>query len=251
MSLFDTIEKMTGSKIIGKAEDKLAKKPNCKQVDGYCQYIKVNMDRIDKTIAELEIETKALVEQIQEKKGVKLSLREKSDLRKTKDKAGENLEYLYLIRDFFAVLTKNASGLMLKNEELMLVSKFAPYFDGVPVLEMDDDEDRDDSVLDTFKEVWRESKEAFFRPSKAQTALTLTSIWSVIRTKSKNTLCPMWTVPLKASIVLCPSRKSLQLLLQGLLRPVFRRCPPRKRSALTATQGWLGMRNSARSAANL
>ena len=166
MSLFDTIEKMTGSKIIGKAEDKLAKKPNCKQVDGYCQYIKVNMDRIDKTIAELEIETKALVEQIQEKKGVKLSLREKSDLRKTKDKAGENLEYLYLIRDFFAILTKNASGLILKNEELMLVSEFAPYFDGVPVLEMDDDEDRDDSVLDTFKEVWQESKEAFFSSLK-------------------------------------------------------------------------------------
>lgn len=117
-------------------------------------------------IAELEIETKALVGQIQVKKGVKLSFREKGDLRKIKSKANKNLEYLYLIRDFFTTLAKNASGLILKNEELLLVTKFAPYFDGVPVLDIDDDEDSDDSVLGAFKEVGQELKEAFISSKK-------------------------------------------------------------------------------------
>ena len=70
------------------------------------------------------------------------------------------------MRDFFTALAKNASGLILKNEELMLVIKFAPYFDGVPVLDIDDDEDSDDSVLGAFKEVGQELKEAFISSKK-------------------------------------------------------------------------------------
>jgi len=86
--------------------------------------------------------------------------------KKVKEKANKNLEYLYLIRDFFTALAKNASGLILKNEELMLVTKFAPYFDGVPVLDVDDDEDSDDSVLGAFKEVGQELREAFISSKK-------------------------------------------------------------------------------------
>ena len=37
----------------------------------------------------------------------------------------------------------------------MFVSKFAPYFDGIPVLDMDD-EDSDDSILGEFKEIGQE-----------------------------------------------------------------------------------------------
>ena len=48
----------------------------------------------------------------------------------------------------------------------MLVTKFAPYFDGVPVLDVDDDEDSDDSVLGAFKEVGQELKEAFISSKK-------------------------------------------------------------------------------------
>lgn len=166
MSLFGVIGKMTSSKIVEKVEDELKKKQNCEQTRGYCKYIKVNMIRIRKTLAELEIETKALIDHIQAKKGIKLSFREKGDFKKSKDKANENLEYLYLIRDFFITLAKNASGLILKNEELMLVTKFAPYFDGVPVLDIDDDEDSDDSLLGTFKEVGQDLKEAFISSKK-------------------------------------------------------------------------------------
>lgn len=166
MGIFGVIGKMAGSKIVEKVEDELTKKQNREQTSGYCKYIKTNLDRVSKMIAELENETKTLVEQIQAKKGVKLSFREKGDFRKTKEKANKNLEYLYLARDFFTTLAKNASGLILKNEELMLVTKFAPYFDGVPVLDVDDDEDSDDSVLGAFKEVGQELKETFISSKK-------------------------------------------------------------------------------------
>lgn len=166
MGIFGVIGKMAGSKIVDKVEDELTKKQNREQTSGYCKYIKTNLVRISKMIADLENETKTLIEQIQANKGVKLSFREKGDFRKTKEKANKNLEYLYLVRDFFNALAKNASGLILKNEELMLVTKFAPYFDGVPVLDVDDDEDSDDSVLGAFKEVGQELKEAFISSKK-------------------------------------------------------------------------------------
>lgn len=166
MGIFGVIGKMAGSKIVDKVEDELTKKQNREQTSGYCKYIKTNLVRISKMIADLENETKTLIEQIQANKGVKLSFREKGDFRKTKEKANKNLEYLYLVRDFFTALAKNASGLILKNEELMLVTKFALYFDGVPVLDVDDDEDSDDSVLGAFKEVGQELKEAFISSKK-------------------------------------------------------------------------------------
>lgn len=166
MGILGVIGQMAGSKIVDKVEDELTKKQNREQTSGYCKYIKTNLVRISKMIADLENETKTLIEQIQANKGVKLSFREKGDFRKTKEKANKNLEYLYLVRDFFTALAKNASGLILKNEELMLVTKFAPYFDGVPVLDVDDDEDSDDSVLGAFKEVGQELKEAFISSKK-------------------------------------------------------------------------------------
>lgn len=124
------------------------------------------MARISSMIAELDGETRALIAKVNASKGVKLSFKEKGEFRKTKEKAEKSLTYMYLARDFFTTLAKNASGLILKNEELMLVVKFAPYFDGVPVLDIDDDEDSDDSVLGAFKEVGQELKEAFISSKK-------------------------------------------------------------------------------------
>ena len=68
-------------------------------------------------------------------------------------------------RDFFTALSKNATGIALQNEELLLVSKFAPYFDGVPVLDMAD-EDRDDSLWGEVKEIGQELKSAFVSSKK-------------------------------------------------------------------------------------
>ncbi len=166
MGLLNAIGKMAGSKIVEKVEDEFAKKQNREQTGGYCKYIKSNLARVSQMITELKIETETLVGQIQVMKGVKLPFREKGNFRNTKDKANKNLKYLYLIQDFFTALAKNASGLILKNEELMLVTKFAPYFDGVPVLDINDDEDSDYSVLGTFKEVGQELKEVFISSKK-------------------------------------------------------------------------------------
>lgn len=94
-----------------------------------------------------------------------MSFREKGDLRKIKEKANKNLQYLYLSRDFFIALSKNASGIALQSEELTLVTKFAPYFDGVPVLDVEDESD--ESVLGAFKEIGRELRSAFISAPKA------------------------------------------------------------------------------------
>lgn len=159
MGLFNAIGKMTGSKTAKKQEIELTNKQNSDQTIVYCNYIYTNMDRISKMIVELEIDTKELIDQIRTKKGTKLSFKEKGDIRKAKAKASRNLEYLYLIRDFFTALAKNRSGFLLKNEELILVARFAPYFDGVPVLNIEDDDDI--SVLETFKQVDQEATNVF------------------------------------------------------------------------------------------
>lgn len=166
MGIFGALGKMAGSKVIEKVEDELTKKQNREQTSGYCNYIKNNMARICGLIAELESETRTLVDKVNASKGLKLSFKEKGEYRKIKEKAEKSLTYMYLVRDFFTALAKNASGLILKNEELMLVIKFAPYFDGVPVLDIDDYEDSDDSVLGAFKEVGQELKEAFISSKK-------------------------------------------------------------------------------------
>lgn len=169
MGLFGAIGKIAGSKVAEKVEGELAKKQNREQTSSYCNYIKNNMVRVCKLISDLQTETRALIEQVSESKGVKLSFKEKGNIRKVKEKLNKNFEYLYLTRDFFTALAKNSSGLVLKNEELMLVTKFAPFFDGVPVLDIDDDEDSDDSVLGAFKEVGQELKEAFISSKKSST----------------------------------------------------------------------------------
>ncbi|MBQ2875812.1 MAG: zinc ribbon domain-containing protein [Clostridia bacterium] len=171
MGLFGMIGKMAGSKVVEKVEDELTKKQNDEQTSKYCTYIKNNIIRICKLVADLQNDTKTLISEISASKGIRMSFKEKGDLRKTKDKANINLKYLYLSRDFFTALSKNASGLALQNEELMLVTKFAPYFDGVPVLDMGD-EDSDESVLGAFKEVGRELMSAFVSSKKSSKHFT-------------------------------------------------------------------------------
>lgn len=166
MGILGALGKMAGSKVIEKVEDELTKKQNREQTSGYCNYIKTNMARVCSSIADLESETQTLIDKVTALKGVKLSFKEKGEFRKTKEKAEKSLTYMYLARDFFTTLAKNASGLILKNEELMLVVKFAPYFDGVPVLDIDDDEDSDDSLLGEFKEIGQEFKEMFISSKK-------------------------------------------------------------------------------------
>lgn len=165
MGLFDILGKKNGSKPTEALDEEAIKRQNRAQTSQYCDYIKSNFARVSKLLSDLKNDTQELVSQISAKKGVKMSFREKGDLRKVKDKANKNLQYLYLSRDFFTTLAKNASGISLQSEELTLVTKFAPYFDGVPVLDVEDD--ADESVLDAFKEVGRELRSAFISSPKA------------------------------------------------------------------------------------
>ncbi len=124
MSLFGTLGKMAGSKVLEKVGNELTKKQNQEQSLGYCNYIKTNLVCICKLIGEMEGETKSLISNVSSMKGIKMSFKEKGEFRKVKDKAEKNLKYLYLTRDFFTALSKNASGLTLTNEEqLHLLNK--------------------------------------------------------------------------------------------------------------------------------
>lgn len=188
MGIFGAIGKMAGTKIIEKVDDELVKKQNREQTMSYCKYIKNNLAHICQITVDLENETKTIVTQISSVEGVKLAFREKLELRKNKDKVNKNLKYMYLIRDFFNILAKNLSGLMLKNEELMLVIKFAPYFDDIPVLDVDDNYN-DDSVVGAFKEVGKELRLAFVSSKKSQHILYLRSIYIGIHAKLQNIYC--------------------------------------------------------------
>lgn len=169
MGLFGKIGKIAGSTVVKKVEDELTKKQNREQTKKYCYYIHNNINRICIQVEDLSKETKNIINEINSRKGAKLSFKEKGEIRKLKENAIDNLQYLYLIRDFFTVLAKNTSGIALENEELMLVTKFSPYFDGVPVMDIDN-EDVDDSILGTFKEVGKDIMSVFVSPKKSSSS---------------------------------------------------------------------------------
>ncbi|MBQ4324595.1 MAG: zinc ribbon domain-containing protein [Clostridia bacterium] len=157
MGLIGMIGKMAGSKVVKKVENELVKKQNREQTSKYFNYIKNNLARICALLTNLRNETQLLVDQISSTKGLRIPFKERGEIKKTKEKATKNLQYLYLSRDFFTALSKNASGIALQNEELMLVSKFAPFFDGVPILDLRDNED-DESLLDELKSLFISTK---------------------------------------------------------------------------------------------
>ena len=152
MSIIKMIGKIAGSNVIQKVENEITKKQNREQTSKYCTYIRSNITRICKSISCLRAETIDLIGQFTRMQSTRISFREKTTLKNLKENTYTNLRYLYLTRDFFTALSKNASGLALQNEELMLVIKFAPFFDGVPVLEFNDS-DEDDSIFGQLREI--------------------------------------------------------------------------------------------------
>ena len=165
MGLIGIIGKVAGSKVVEKVEDELTKRQNREQTSKYCDYMKNNIVRINKFLGDLKNETGILVDEISVSKGFKFSLKEAGKIKNIKKKAKTNLQYLYLSRDFFALLTKNASGIILQNEEMMLIKKFAPYFDGAPVLDLD--EEKDDSIVGALNEIKEEFMSAIISNKKS------------------------------------------------------------------------------------
>lgn len=189
MGLIKMIGKMTASKVVNKIEDEITKKQNCEQTKKYCIYINNNIVRVYKQINDLLSETKNVINNISSKNNIKSFFKERSELKKNKEKAITNLKYLYLARDFFTALSKNASEIELNNEELMLVIKFAPYFDGSPVLKLAEEE-KDDSIVGAFKEMGKELKDAFVSSKKRPTDFNFEEYLNRYEEKIKEYIVP-------------------------------------------------------------
>lgn len=162
MGILGMIGKMAGAKLMETMEhqsandSELTEEKKFEQISNYCKYFMRNVVSVRKRIAVLKTETTTRIEQIQND--------EPSFSEENGEIIDRNLKYLYLIRDFFIVLTKHACGLMLKDEEWRLVTEFAPFFDGATVLEpvdteKDNKDKEDDSLLGTIKKIGRELNE--------------------------------------------------------------------------------------------
>lgn len=135
-------------------------------VGGYLEFIKNNFDTIQNVILSLKSDIEMSIAKIHGVEGAKLTLKEKGQLKKEKSSCQEKLKYLYLSKDFLVYLSKYASGIDLNKEQSSLIVKFAMYFDGVQVIEIEEygDEDDDDSLIGAFKEITNEFKGVFYKP---------------------------------------------------------------------------------------
>lgn len=128
-------------------------------------YAKNNFESMREKVSSLYNETSELINKINDLKSHRLSRDEKKQLLEAQEEAPEKLEYLYLAKDYFIFLNRLANGMALKNEQMLLLVKFGPFFDGVDVLS-DEDEDADYSLLADFKEIGRDFKEMFISSKK-------------------------------------------------------------------------------------
>src|SRR5690606_2592062 len=113
----------------------------------------------------LKIDVEDALNRIEKIEKSKLSYKEKGQLKKDKNECQTKLEYLYLTKDYLSNLVKYATGIALNQEQVSLIVKIAPYFDGVHVLDIEygyeDGDDDDDSLLGAFKETADEFKSIF------------------------------------------------------------------------------------------
>ena len=129
-------------------------------------YAKNNYESLCEKVSSLYNETSELITVINDLKSRKLSKAEKKQLVEAQEEASENLEYLYLAKDYFIFLARLANGMALKNEQMLLLVKFGAFFDGVDVLSDEDNEDVDNSLIANFKEIGRDFKEKFVSSKK-------------------------------------------------------------------------------------
>lgn len=107
------------------------------QAKALVRYTINNIEQFRNIVYSLERKTKILIEKIFDNENGKLSFDEKRELKKIKNEAKEKLQYLYLCRDYFVYLSKLASDITLKKVEYNFIVKFAPFFDGKKVIELE------------------------------------------------------------------------------------------------------------------
>lgn len=160
------IVKVASSKITSHSTEKNSKD----QTDNYCNYIKNNIVRVCKKLSDLKDETQNSINEISSMKTSQLILKKmKGDYNIIREKIDINLQYLYLSRDFFNILSKHQSGISLSDEEKMLIIRFSPYFDDIPVLEGE----KDNSILGEFIEIKEELLSEFISSKKDIANFTL------------------------------------------------------------------------------
>lgn len=130
-------------------------------------YAKTNYESMCERVSSLYARTAELIDTINDLKTRKLSKEEKRELTEANEEVPENLDNLYLIKDYFIFLTRLANGMSLNNEQLLLIVKFGAFFDGVDVLSAEDDEeDVDYSLLADIKDIGRNFKKMFVSSTK-------------------------------------------------------------------------------------
>ncbi|MCR5349817.1 MAG: zinc-ribbon domain-containing protein [Acholeplasmatales bacterium] len=131
------------------------------------KHIRENAEMYISAIEPLLEETTDLVKTINEMQGNKLKLTEKFKLSKIKNKATENLEYLYLAKEWLSLLDRTSTGIKLSYMQSQFIYKFSPFFDGRKVLTYDDSEyEEDDSIWGDIKESFSDIKEFFVSSEK-------------------------------------------------------------------------------------
>lgn len=144
----------------------LANRASMEEAKNYLNYAIKKYSLFSKDVNSLVESTNKLLAFIKSKENEKLGFKEKGEARKKKEEASNNIKYLYMIREFFGILTKMGHGLSLKTNDYLFVIKFAPYFEGKKVLDEFDDDDYDDSIAGEFKSMWGEIKEEFVGKKK-------------------------------------------------------------------------------------
>jgi hypothetical protein len=171
------IENAAQSEKVFQAKQKNKKLEKANIVDSYLEYSKNNFDKIQNVILTLKSDIEMMKSKIQSYEDARLTFKEKSQLKKEKSSCEDKLQYLYLSKDYLMYLSKYENGIDLNEEQTSLIVKFARYFDGVQVIEIEEYGDEDDednegkedvSIVGMLKESLKnEFREAFSNSKKA------------------------------------------------------------------------------------
>lgn len=161
------------------------------QVISLIKYQKNNINLVVKQINELQQETNDLIEKIKlsQSGNVRLSIKDRIQLRNCKDQAQDNLRYLYALNDYFIFANKLCSGLTLSDDQLSFILKFYPFFEGRKVLSEFDDED-DDSLLGAVKDLGTDLKEMLIGSKKKEHKFDIHDYLSIYEEKIEKLKLP-------------------------------------------------------------
>lgn len=139
-------------------------------VEGYLKYCKKNFISIKNKVLALKKEIETGVSNLKRPSNVKLSYRESAQRDEDRALCESKLQYLYLSNDFLLFIAQFAIGVNINEEQAGLIFSFSRYFDGVKVIEVEENggsEDVDVSLFGMVKEAAKDFAEVFYKPSSS------------------------------------------------------------------------------------